>query len=109
MVRSRIGAPVAAGRILAVIAGAALSGLPAPAHARCQDAPGPQVNWGGCSKVQLMLSGTDFSGAVLSRATLTGGDFSRTVLAGARLEAAEISRVRFDAANLAGADLSRAI
>ncbi|MGO4707330.1 pentapeptide repeat-containing protein [Microvirga sp. 2MCAF38] len=86
-----------------------LIGFASVAHATCQDAPNPGVNWMNCSKTQLILADDDLSGGIFSRAHLTFTDFSDANLRGAKLNEAEISRARFEGADLSGADLSKAV
>ena len=59
-----------------------------PASARCGDAPGPKVDWTGCSKPQLMLGNDDLTGGVFSKAVLNFTDF-----AGAKLQGEAVSRL----------------
>ena len=73
------------------------------AAAKCQDAPGAGVDWSGCSKARLMLTGEDLTGTIFQRSLLTLSDFASSKMAGANLSETEISRTRFE-----GADLSRA-
>ena len=47
------------------------------AQAGCQDAPGPRVNWTGCTRNLLMLGGDDLTEGVFSRANLASTDFRR--------------------------------
>src|SRR3954454_6422647 len=61
------------------------------AEAGCQDAPGPRVDWTGCSRNLLMLGGDDLTGGVLTHAVLTSTDFRSAKLARAKLNEAELS------------------
>jgi uncharacterized protein YjbI with pentapeptide repeats len=80
-----------------------------PAAARCGDAPGPKVDWTGCSKPQLMLGNDDLTGGVFSKAVLNFTDFAGAKLAGARFDEAELSLAKFQGADLAGANLVKAV
>ena len=79
------------------------------AEARCQDAPGPGVDWTGCSKTQLLMSDDDLTGAIFTRTYLTAGDFSGSRLSGAKFNQAELSRTRFERADLSGSDFEKAV
>src|SRR5690349_17477986 len=74
---------------------------------RCQVELRPKVDWGNCTKAQLLLASSDLSEAVLTSATLTGTDLSRSKLKGARLDGTEISGARFLDVDLTGATLSK--
>ena len=91
-----------AGAVL--LAALVMVGATESASSRCQDGPRPGVDWSGCGKAQLMLGGSDLSGAVFTKASLSSGDFTSAVLKGAKLVEAELSRTRFDGADAAGAD-----
>ena len=80
-----------------------------PASARCGDAPGPRVDWTGCSKPQLMLGNDDLTGGVFSKAVLNFTDFAGAKLKGAKFDEAELSLAKFQGADLAGADLTKAV
>ena len=70
--------------------------------------PGPGVDWSGCSKEKLMLTGGDMQGANLTGTILNGSGFAEANLAGAKLDGAEISRVSFKSANLSNASMEKA-
>ncbi|WP_375462260.1 pentapeptide repeat-containing protein [uncultured Enterovirga sp.] len=80
-----------------------------PAGAACGDAIGPKVDWTGCSKRQLLLSGNDLSGAVMTKAMLTSTDFRKTKFVGATLREADVTFARFDDSDLTGADLTKVV
>src|SRR4051794_25545343 len=98
--------PMKASRCLIAFLGLALA---QSAQAGCQDAPGPRVDWTGCSRNLLMLGGDDLTEGVFSRAILTSTGFRRAKLARAKLDEAELSFTRFEEADLSGADLSKAV
>src|SRR5690349_15614947 len=79
------------------------------AEARCQDSPGPGVDWAGCSKARLMLNGEDLSGTKFQRSLLTLSDFAGSKLVEADLSETEISRTRFEKANLTRANFTKAL
>ena len=79
------------------------------AEAKCQDAPGPGIDWAGCSKARLMLNGEDLSGTNFQRSLLTLSDFGGSKMIGANLSETEISRTRFEKANLSKADFTKAL
>src|SRR5262245_57643276 len=56
--------------------------------ANCKGGGGPNVDWQGCDKSMLMLSGSDLSGANLTEADFTSTDLRGTNLTGANLEKA---------------------
>src|SRR3712207_1843637 len=92
------------------IAGAliALFACAGPAMAKCQDAPGPGVDWSGCSKARLMLTNEDLTGISFQRSLLTSSDFASSRMAGANLTETEVSRTRFEGADLSKAEIGRA-
>ncbi len=61
------------------------------AYARCTDRPAAQVDWAGCKKSQLNLSGFALDGAVMVKSDLTGTDFSGTSIKGADLSKTDLS------------------
>ena len=81
--------------------------LAGPLEAGCQDSPRPGVDWTGCSRKLLMLSGDDLTGGHFNRTALTSSDFRKARLSDARLSEAELSYTRFEGADLARADLSK--
>ena len=58
-----------------------------PAMAGCSDYPGAGVDWSGCRKRNVILSGEDFSKAQLKKADLTGSDLRES-----RFDEANFSR-----------------
>jgi uncharacterized protein YjbI with pentapeptide repeats len=94
-------------------------GLPNPAP-DCRQTAGPDVNWSGCDKQGMLLTGveltsanlgqTRFNGAQLddanlSYAKLQGADFSFANLANARLISADLQNADLSQADLTHADL----
>ncbi|MXQ13202.1 pentapeptide repeat-containing protein [Microvirga makkahensis] len=79
------------------------------AEAKCQDGPGPGVDWAGCSKARLMLNGEDLSDANFKRSLLTLSDFAGSRMLGADLSETEISRTRFEKSDLSKADFTKAL
>lgn len=106
------------------IAGLAICAcVAAPVFASCSDEPAAGVDWSGCSKVNRLMAGYDFSNANLenadfSRSDLTGTNFSnakaskidlsRSLLNGAIMTGAMLDHAIFDRAVLTNADLSDA-
>ena len=105
-VRSSSRRPMKASRCLPALLALALA---QSAQAGCQDAPGPRVNWTGCTRNLLMLGGDDLTEGVFSRANLASTDFRRANLARAKFDEAELSSARFENADLSGADLSKVV
>src|SRR3954471_20174611 len=105
-VRSSSRRPMKASRCLPALLALALA---QSAQAGCQDAPGPRVNWTGCTRNLLMLGGDDLTEGVFSRANLASTAFRRAKLARAKFDEAELSFARFENANLSGADLSKVV
>lgn len=79
------------------------------AEAKCQDSPGPGVDWSDCSKARLVLSGEDLSAANFQRSLLTLSDFGGAKMAGANLSETEVSRTRFEKADLARANFTKSL
>lgn len=79
----------------------------------CTAALGDGVNWVGCAKRGLVLTGVKARNAQLDKAQLDdtrlkGGDLAYASLKGASLRNAELAQVNFTGADLTGADLSGA-
>ena len=81
----------------------------APAFAKCSDAPGPGVDWSGCSKQLLMLEGTDMSHANFLRTFLSGTVLNSVNLQGANFTSSELPRTSFKGADLSGASFEKAL
>lgn len=94
-----------AGWLLAI----GLAALSQSASAACGDGIRPKVDWTGCSKRQLLLSGNDLSGAVMTRAMLTSTDFRKSKFVDATLAEADVTFARFDESDLSGADLTKVV
>ncbi len=85
-----------------------VSTLPGTAMADCSDSAGPNVNWSECRKRNLMLDGTDLSGAVMSGADLSSTDLRKTVLDGVSLEKAQLDRAMMDGSRAQQANFEKA-
>ena len=68
------------GALVAVLMTAASAGQ-ALAGASSSEA-GPRIDWSGCSKPRLMLTGIDFAASNFEGASLTGTDFKGSTLDG---------------------------
>lgn len=90
----------------------------------CNAAPSESVNWSGCRKDDVKLSGAklrnanlsnihleraDLRGADLSYANLAGADLRGANLSGAQLKGASLGEADLTGADLSGADLSFAV
>ena len=75
--------------------------------AECRADPAPEVDWSACVKKNLMLSGSDFTGANFRDADLSFTDMRDTTLATADLEKATLIRAWFSGARLDKANFSR--
>src|SRR5512134_2496931 len=84
-------------------------GLAGSSAADCGDAPGPGVDWSGCLKLNRLMTGDDFRGAILRGANLTNSDLSGADLTGANLSGAILTRTLLVGANLQRADLTKAM
>jgi len=78
-------------------------------RAGCDDAPGPNVDWSGCSKQRLVLRKRALQDARFDRSVLVGIDFDRSDLRRASFAAAEASRTSFRDAVMEGANLSKLV
>lgn len=58
----------------------------------CRAAPAPRIDWSSCGKKNLMLTGSDFTGANLVEADLSATDLRDSNFAGANLSKAKMSR-----------------
>ena len=57
----------------------------APVLAGCNDSAGPGVDWSDCRKRNLILTGTDFTGAKMQKTDLVGNDMRNVILDNANL------------------------
>ncbi len=93
----------------AVIAGASYLVVPAVAGAAsCGSYPAAKVDWSGCIKKNLMMSGNDFQGADLSEADFSLTDLRNNNFSGANLHKARFIRAWFTGSTADGTDFSRA-
>jgi predicted NAD/FAD-dependent oxidoreductase/uncharacterized protein YjbI with pentapeptide repeats len=77
------------------------------AWAGCTDAPAPGVEWVGCHKGGLRMSGVDLSGARIEKTDLSRSDMRSANLAGAVLTFSDLSLTRLADSILTGADLTK--
>lgn len=75
--------------------------------ADCRADPEPEVDWSACSKKNLMLGGSDFTGANFRDADLSYTDMRDTNLTAAVLEKATLIRTWFTGARLDKASFAR--
>jgi uncharacterized protein YjbI with pentapeptide repeats len=73
----------------------------------CRSEPSPGINWGGCGKRNLMLSGSDFTNASLAEADLSFTDLRDSVFKGADLEKAKLARAWLANAHAEKANFSK--
>ena len=95
-----------------VVISVAVIGFASNALAKCDDPPGPGVNWQGCQKQWAQLSGKNLShanleGANLNHANLESADLSHANLKGASLLGVNLQGVNFEKANLASAFMTK--
>jgi len=76
------------------------------AQAACSSSAGPGVDWTGCRKRALIVSGGDFSNAKLNRTDFTGSDLRDTNLTGTSMVKATLTRSSIAGAKLLNASLS---
>jgi len=94
---------------VAILVGACFLILPATVHAgNCGAYPSAKVDWSGCIKKNLMMSGNDFKGADLSEADFSLTDLRNNNFSGANLSKARFIRAWFTGSVADGADFSRA-
>ncbi len=79
------------------------------AVAACSDDAGKGVNWEGCRKRNLMLTGSDMSGATLVGANFTSTDMRDSNFDGANFQKTVLLRVSFAGSSAKGANFSKAI
>lgn len=75
--------------------------------ADCRADPEPEIDWSNCSKKNLMLGGSDFTGANFRDADLSYTDMRDTNLTAAILEKATLIRTWFTGARLDKANFAR--
>ncbi|MEL6946319.1 MAG: pentapeptide repeat-containing protein [Pseudomonadota bacterium] len=93
--------------LIALAASAGVHALePAPALAGCGGAAGVNVDWTGCRKRALIVSGTNFEGAKLVSTDFTGSDLRNTVFKDANLTKATLTRSSISGAQFKNARLS---
>ena len=95
--------------LAAAAVGAFLAFLPAIASAapNCSASAAPGVDWTDCDKKIIVLSGSDFSGAILVGADFTSTDLRDTNLMTANLEKAALVRASLAGSQAAGAKFDR--
>ena len=84
------------------------------ALAKCEDPPGPGVDWQDCNKRGAFLKDMDLSkanlaGANLSQANLEGADLSGANLDGASLLGVNLQGVNFEGATVTSAFLTKSL
>ncbi|MCB1465248.1 MAG: pentapeptide repeat-containing protein [Nitratireductor sp.] len=98
---------------VAVAAGLVAAIAPWPASianaADCNADPKPGIDWGGCRKRNLIIGGSDLSGANLSETDFTSTDLRKSGLDGADLSKANLLRSMLDSSKAAGANFEKAI
>lgn len=93
--------------IAAVLAGLSMLTPIAASAADCRAVPAANVDWQGCGKSKLMLSGSDLGGANLSETDLSLTDLRDSSLTGANLEKAALYRSSLAGSNAEKANFSR--
>ncbi|CUX20999.1 pentapeptide repeat-containing protein [Agrobacterium fabrum] len=101
--KTRFGAAVAAGVVLAVVS---LSGGPLGA-ASCRTDAMAGIDWRECNKRMLMLGSSNLDSAMLYGTDFTYTDLRGSSLKGANLEKAKLIRTALGEANLQGANLTK--
>lgn len=95
------------GLVAAVLAlGGSLLFSPANA-ADCRADAAPKIDWSSCTKKNLMLGGSDFTGANFRDADLSYTDMGNTTLTASDLEKATLIRTWFTGARLDKANFAR--
>ena len=79
------------------------------AMADCGDRPGPGIDWTGCTKSKLLLSGQVLENANLQRADLSETDLREADLSGANMTETDLSGARLAKATLKGANFTKAM
>lgn len=77
------------------------------AEAGCSDSPSAGIDWSGCRKRNLILSGYDFSDGNLNKADLFASDMRETKMVGTDLTRAIMTRVNISESILTRANLSK--
>ena len=93
--------------VAAVLSGLFVSVPIAKSAADCRAVPAANVDWQGCGKSKLMLSGSDLSSANLTETDLSLTDLRDSSLTGANLEKAGLSRSSLAGSNAEKANFSR--
>jgi uncharacterized protein YjbI with pentapeptide repeats len=75
--------------------------------ADCKAMAAPSIDWQGCRKVSLLISGSDLSGASLIETDLSATDLSGSNLAGANLEKATLIRSLLEGSTADKANFAR--
>jgi len=87
------------------------SGFSFAAHssavASCSDYPEAGVDWSGCRKRAIVLSGSDLTGANLKNIDLNGSDLRDGIFDKVNFSRAMMTRVNASKASMKEADLSR--
>ena len=86
---------------------AAIVLAPAPAHAGCTDYPGPGVNWSNCRKRNVVLSGSDFTGANFKDIDILGSDLRNGKFDKVNFSRALMNRVNMSGSSAQGADFRK--
>ena len=79
------------------------------AMAACSDAAEPEVDWNGCRKRNLIISGQDFTNANLSRVDFSSSDLRDVNVAGADVSKSNLVRSSLKGAQGQGADFSNVV
>ncbi len=84
------------------------------AFAKCDDPPGPGVDWQGCNKAgaylkDIDLSNANLSGADLKLANLEGANLSQANLTGASLLGVNLQGTNFEDAKVISAFLTKSL
>jgi uncharacterized protein YjbI with pentapeptide repeats len=91
-----------------VVVSVAAIGFASTALAKCDDPPGPGVDWQGCQRQGAQLSGKDLSHANLEEANLNHANLESTDLSHANLKGASLLGVNLQGVNLEKANLTSA-
>ena len=80
---------------------------PTQAMAGCKDSAAAEVDWSGCRKRNLILSGYDMSGGNFNKTDFFGSDMRETKFVGANLSRATLTRANVSNSDLSNADMSK--
>lgn len=75
-------------------------------YASCSSTAGPGVDWEGCRKRNLIMTGSDFSGSNFSKADLSSSDLRKANLTGSNLAKANLFRASLAGAKASGANFA---